>query len=216
MVLAGDAAHVHSPVGGLGMNAGIQDAHNLAWKLAAALQGGELYRLLDSYDVERREAVVDHVSRYTDVLTRMFLQAPSAVRVAAFLLLRCGLSIAPVRRAMLRRITMIGFGYGKSPLLDRRDRSAGRRLPNPVLHGPEGDEVRLYDLMPNAPAVLRIGATDGAAIGSLRLRVIHIGPGGFTDRSGLLRRMLGGRDGWILVRPDLHVAWARLDAAISR
>jgi 2-polyprenyl-6-methoxyphenol hydroxylase-like FAD-dependent oxidoreductase len=46
VLLAGDAAHVHSPVGGLGMNAGIQDAANLAWKLAYALRGGDQERLL--------------------------------------------------------------------------------------------------------------------------------------------------------------------------
>lgn len=209
VILAGDAAHVHSPVGALGMNAGIQDAHNLAWKLATALRGGEVERLLDSYDVERREAVVEGVSTYADVLTRVFLQVPSVVRGAVFLLLRLGLSVAPLRRSMLRRSTMIGFGYGKSPLLDRRDRAAGRRLPNPVLRGPDGNEVRLYDLAPYVPVALRIGKAGEAGTGSSAVHVIRIGPGGFVDRSGMLRELLGGEDGWILVRPDLHVAWAR-------
>jgi 2-polyprenyl-6-methoxyphenol hydroxylase-like FAD-dependent oxidoreductase len=54
VLLAGDAAHVHSPASGFGMNAGIQDAHNLAWKLAECLRGGDRERLLDSYEVERR------------------------------------------------------------------------------------------------------------------------------------------------------------------
>lgn len=54
VVLAGDAAHVHSPVGGQGMNAGLQDAHDLAWRLAAALEGADADRLLDAYEVERR------------------------------------------------------------------------------------------------------------------------------------------------------------------
>ena len=52
--LAGDAAHIHSPAGGQGMNTGIQDAHNLAWKLAAVLKGWAAPALLDTYDAERR------------------------------------------------------------------------------------------------------------------------------------------------------------------
>jgi 2-polyprenyl-6-methoxyphenol hydroxylase-like FAD-dependent oxidoreductase len=55
------------------MNGGIQDAHNLAWKLAGALRGGDVDRLLDSYEVERREVVVGNISRYTDLVTRVFL-----------------------------------------------------------------------------------------------------------------------------------------------
>ena len=66
-----DDAHLHSPAGGQGMNAGMHDAHNLAWKLAAALGGADAERLLDSYDVERRAVVVGSVTRYTDALTRI-------------------------------------------------------------------------------------------------------------------------------------------------
>ncbi|MDZ5696107.1 FAD-dependent monooxygenase [Chelativorans sp. M5D2P16] len=154
VLLAGDAAHVHSPVGGLGMNAGIQDAHNLAWKLATALQRGDVDRLLDSYDVERRAVVVEDVSTYTDVLTRLFLQVPSTVRAAAFLFLRLWLSFSGPRKLMIRRATMIGLGYEESPLLVRQDRAAGVRLPNPILRCPEGNRTRLYDLLPNAPVVL--------------------------------------------------------------
>lgn len=179
VVLVGDAAHVHSPVGALGMNAGIQDAHNLAWKLATALRGGDLERLLDSYDVERRDVVVENVSTYADKLTRAFLQAPSVARAAMFLLVRLGIAFAPVHKSMLRRNTMTGFGYKKSPLLDRRDLAAGQRLPNPVLRDPDGKEVRLYDLMPNAPVVLHVGA-DGKPNSELPgVHVIRIGPGGY-------------------------------------
>ena len=53
MFLAGDAAHIHSPAGGQGMNTGIQDAHNLGWKLAAVANGASP-ALLDSYEAERR------------------------------------------------------------------------------------------------------------------------------------------------------------------
>ena len=210
VLLAGDAAHVHSPIGGQGMNAGIQDAHNLAWKLASAVRGGDAERLLDSYEVERRAVVIGNVSRYTDLLTRLFLQQPAFVRAAAFLLWRVGLAIPPVRRIGLRRTAMIDLGYPASPLLDPRERSAGVRLPNPTLHQGNGTTLRLYDLLPNGPVVLAVtegreGVGDELPVPN----VIRIGPSGYLDPSGLLRGLLGGRDGWILVRPDGHVAWAR-------
>jgi 2-polyprenyl-6-methoxyphenol hydroxylase-like FAD-dependent oxidoreductase len=209
VLLAGDAAHVHSPVGGLGMNAGIQDAHNLAWKLAAAADGGDVERLLDSYDIERRAVVVEDVSTYTDVLTRVFLQVPSPVRTAAFLLLRLWLAIRPFRKLMIRRATMIGLGYQRSPLLDNSDRVAGARLPNPMLRSSEGAKTRLYDLLPNAPAILDIAQERDFSLELPVRHVIRIGRGGYRDPSGMLRGLLDGKDGWILVRPDLHIAWAR-------
>ncbi|MBB5954359.1 2-polyprenyl-6-methoxyphenol hydroxylase-like FAD-dependent oxidoreductase [Saccharothrix tamanrassetensis] len=70
--LVGDAAHVHSPVGGLGMNVGIQDALNLAWKLASVLDGTAAEALLDTYDAERRpvaEGTLAFTERVTEVTT---------------------------------------------------------------------------------------------------------------------------------------------------
>lgn len=209
VLLAGDAAHVHSPVGGQGMNAGIQDAHNLAWKLARTLRGGDRERLLDSYDVERRAVVVGSVTPYTDVMTRLFLQVPQIARAGAFFLLRAALTIPRFRRMSLRRTAMIDLDHGASPLLDPQERSAGVRLPNPLLRSPDGTEVRLYNLLPVGPVIL-IVADEGDAGGDLPVEAaIRIGPGGYVDPSGLLQGLLGRSDGWILVRPDTHVAWAR-------
>ena len=59
--LAGDAAHIHPPVGGQGMNTGLQDAHNLAWKLALAARGAAGDALLESYEAERRPVGLDVV-----------------------------------------------------------------------------------------------------------------------------------------------------------
>ena len=70
--LAGDAAHVHSPVGAQGMNTGLQDAHNLGWKLAAVLAGEAPEALLDSYDAERVPAAEENIlnsTRSTDFIT---------------------------------------------------------------------------------------------------------------------------------------------------
>src|ERR1700751_4109747 len=90
VLLAGDAAHINSPAGGQGMNSGIQDAHNLAWKLARILAGADAEALLASYEVERREAVIKNVDRYTDFLTRFGLLAPGFVQKAIGALLRGG------------------------------------------------------------------------------------------------------------------------------
>ncbi|MFI5619687.1 FAD-dependent monooxygenase [Streptomyces sp. NPDC051567] len=79
--LAGDAAHVHSPAGGQGMNNGLQDAHNLAWKLAAVIRGDSPSSLLSSYGEERAE-VTRQIVRDTDLQTRAWV-VKSKVTVAA-------------------------------------------------------------------------------------------------------------------------------------
>jgi 2-polyprenyl-6-methoxyphenol hydroxylase-like FAD-dependent oxidoreductase len=210
VLLAGDAAHVHSPVGGLGMNGGIQDAHNLAWKLAFALRGGDVDRLLDSYEVERKAVIVGSVSRYTDLITRTFRDAPAAVRAGAFALLRLLLRSRRIRVRNQRRTAMLDLDYpAPSPLLHSGERAAGVRLPNPRLQSSDGSWVRLYDLLPNAPVIIEVNGTGGAGAALPVPHVIRIGDGGYLEPAGLLRGLLEAERGWILVRPDAHVAWAR-------
>lgn len=221
VLLAGDAAHVHSPVGAMGMNAGIQDAGNLAWKLAAALRGGDVERLMESYHVERQAMVVGQVSEYTDLITRYVIQSPGRARSGIFRLLRTVLKAGPLRRRMAGRTMMVDLRCPASPILDPSERAAGRRLPNPLLRGPLGGTVRLHDLLPLGPALVEVtgrGRFPGHAHG---LPLVRIGPQDHADPSGALRRVLGGRDGWILVRPDQHIAWARrswagMEQAIQR
>lgn len=205
ILLAGDAAHIHSPAGGLGMNGGIQDAHNLAWKLAFALRGGDVERLLDSYEVERRAAIVEDVSRYADLITRSFLDSPAPLRRAAFAIGSALLRNPLFRRRALRRTAMLNVGYDDSPLLDPRRPAAGARLPNPLLTSPEGTRVRLYEILPNGPAVLRLGPDDGSGNVDVGATIIRIGPGAYDDPAESLRRGLGTDGGWVLVRPDAHV-----------
>jgi 2-polyprenyl-6-methoxyphenol hydroxylase-like FAD-dependent oxidoreductase len=208
VLLAGDAAHIHSPAGGLGMNAGVQDAHNLAWKLAAAHRGGDADRLLDSYDVERRAVVAQDVSRYSDFITRAVLQTPRVIRKVGFVLWRWALGIPPLRLAAVRRATMIDLDYPASPLLDPDARAAGVRLPNVAVRGPDGAEVRLYDLLGYDATLIVLGRRPDRAAPPGVGRVVHIGPGGHADPTGYLERLAGGDSGWILVRPDAHVVAA--------
>jgi hypothetical protein len=170
VLLAGDAAHINSPAGGMGMNSGIQDAHNLAWKLARTIRGGDGEALLASYEEERREAVLTNVDRYTDLLTRAVLLAPPLVRTVSLAVGR----IAARRRRLLRRIgprfAMLDTRYRSSRLISGSGRWLGARAPDGVLtraHDPEltrvpGDvpgtgeegQLRLLDLASREAALL--------------------------------------------------------------
>src|SRR5262249_57494032 len=81
-LLAGDAAHVHSPFGGLGMNTGIQDAYNLGWKLALVARGLAPQSLLDTYERERRAVAEDviKVTRQATEHVELFRELPAAER----------------------------------------------------------------------------------------------------------------------------------------
>lgn len=114
--LAGDAAHVHSPAGGQGMNTGIQDAHNLAWKLALFAAGRSPESLLDSYHAER-EPIARAVLRMTDRLTRLAtLENPLAQR-ARNLLLSWLAGIGPVERRLVGDIAELNIDYRRSPVV---------------------------------------------------------------------------------------------------
>lgn len=225
VVLAGDAAHINSPAGGQGMNAGIQDAHNLAWKLASALDGGDVETLLDSYDAERRAAVQENVERYTDLLTRLaFLTGPLVRR-----LLVPAVTAAARQPFLLRQVTpragMLDTRYRRSPILVGTDRLVGRRAPDGDLEDADGRRLRLLDLAALRPALLLfddgrlpgwrpadvqdvLGDVGGVAV----VRVVHAAA---VPRGGDVRDVSGRvwRD-WratgqmcALVRPDGHVGW---------
>ena len=97
--LAGDAAHIHSPAGGQGMNTGMQDAINLAWKLAMVVHGATAPGLLDSYSAERN-AVGDMVLRNAERLTDMATLANPASQAARNLALRILLGLHIVDKSM--------------------------------------------------------------------------------------------------------------------
>src|SRR5688500_1602461 len=114
--LAGDAAHINSPAGGQGMNSGIQDAHNLAWKLARAVAGGPAESLLASYEAERRPVIVGNVDRFTDLLTRGILLAPAPLRLGVLGAARAALKLPPLSARMLPRAGMLDTQYPDSTL----------------------------------------------------------------------------------------------------
>ncbi len=135
--LLGDAGHIHSPVGAQGMNTGIADAGNLAWKLAAVLQGRAAPALLDSYEPERIAFARRLVATTDRVFTLVTSPGPLArfvrTRIVPRLLPRLARSAA-FRRFMFRTVSQIGVQYRASPLSEGR---AGR------IHG--GDRLPWVD-----------------------------------------------------------------------
>lgn len=123
VLLAGDAAHVCSPIQGHGMNAGIQDAYNLGWKLALVLSGASSDALLDSYDAERRP-VAEAIGRSGEAAESRWVDQDSAV----MLKIMDRLATATGGRAAAVGLSEIGFTYEESPIISEAmapERSGG-------------------------------------------------------------------------------------------
>lgn len=168
--LAGDAAHVHIPAGGQGMNTGIQDAYNLAWKLAAVLRGAEP-ELLDSYQAERRPVAARVLADSTR--RGLILMAQGIVMAAAA---RFGSVGRRFWRWWGSRSTQLDLHYRGSVLSREAGDTggggvrAGDRVPDlRLVPSGAGREVRLFDLM-RGPHWTVLASGDGAADAVLRLR----------------------------------------------
>ncbi|MES2121377.1 MAG: FAD-dependent monooxygenase, partial [Chlamydiota bacterium] len=130
--LLGDAAHIHSPVGGQGLNTSVQDAFNLAWKIALVHQGIAPETLLDSYEQERlpiAKAVLESTSQATKVLTSGILKK------LLFPLLRPLISTPCVQKKLLTALSEIGIDYKKSPIICTSSRIRGG--PKPGMRAPD-------------------------------------------------------------------------------
>ena len=122
--LAGDAAHVHSPVGGQGMNTGIQDAFNLGWKLALAARDQAAPGLLDTYQAERHP-IARGVLRGTHLGTRLVLAQNPLMRAVRERAVPAIVSIPPIRRRILAAVSQLSIGYrGSSLSVDADDRAS--------------------------------------------------------------------------------------------
>jgi 2-polyprenyl-6-methoxyphenol hydroxylase-like FAD-dependent oxidoreductase len=133
VLLAGDAAHIHSPAAGQGMNTGMQDAFNLAWKLAAVVNGEAGDALLDSYQAERLP-VADQVITYTDRLTKAgtLSGAPRRIRDVVIRMLS---HVPAARRVMADNVEEVNVNYRNSPIavgsrIRRAKVAAGEHVPH--------------------------------------------------------------------------------------
>jgi 2-polyprenyl-6-methoxyphenol hydroxylase-like FAD-dependent oxidoreductase len=215
--LLGDAAHIHSPVGGQGMNTGIGDAVNLAWKLAAVLGERAEASLLDSYEPER----IAFARRLVATTDRAFIGVTSSSTTARLVRLRLVpllfpllFRFRPVRRLMFRTVSQTAVNYRGSSLSEGR---AG------ALHG--GD--RLPWVEPESPGT---GADNFMPLTSLDWQVHVYGEASDAIRNACDRRKLplhvfawrpamrrtGLRRGAVyLVRPDGYVALANAAAGAA-
>ncbi|MEV5975565.1 FAD-dependent monooxygenase [Streptomyces sp. NPDC052114] len=184
--LAGDAAHVHSPAGGQGMNTGLQDAANLSWKLVAALEGRAPRGLLDTYQAERHP-VGRAVLRSSGGLIRLAMARRPWTRAARAGLVALVGRVPALRAGVAGRITGIGVAY---PAPKGAHRLTGRRVPDVALQ-----EGRLHEVLRAGEFVLV--APDGEKLPAGRAVPAH---------------WASGRRTTVLVRPDGYVAWAAEDA----
>lgn len=113
--LVGDAAHVHSPAGGQGLNTGMQDAFNLAWKLALVIRKTCPERLLDSYSPER-SAIGDQVLKLAGRLTAVGTMRNPVAQTLRNLAGHLMLGLSPVQHAFADTMTEVSIGYPDSPL----------------------------------------------------------------------------------------------------
>jgi 2-polyprenyl-6-methoxyphenol hydroxylase-like FAD-dependent oxidoreductase len=186
VLLAGDAAHIHPPIGGQGLNLGVQDAFNLGWKLAAEVNGWAPEGLLDSYHTERQPvaaAVLDSTRAQAELMS--LEPGPQAVRR----LLAELMDFEDVNRYLIERITAIGvrydFGEGNELL--------GRRMRDVRL-----ERGRLYELM-HAGRGLLLDQTGRLSVAGWEDRVDHV-----VDVVAASEELdVPG----VLLRPDGHVAW---------
>jgi len=199
VLLAGDAAHVHSPVGGQGLNTGVQDAVNLGWKLAQVVKGTSPEGLLDSYHAERHP-VAARVVRTT--MAQVALQRTDDRTEALGDIVLELLGMEEPRKRIAAEMSGLGIHYD----LGEGHPLVGRRMPDLDLVMADGP-MRVFTLLQNArPLLLNLGA-----------------PGGFditpwADRVQLIDAAYAG--GWelpaigavdapaaVLIRPDGYVAW---------
>lgn len=204
--LLGDAAHVHSPVGGQGMNTGIGDASNLAWKLADVIHGQADVRLLDSYAVERQAFARQLLATTDQAFKRMTARTAMGRMFRSNLmptLLPLIAGAAPTRRTAFRVVSQLAIAYHKSPLSAG---GAGRvrggdRLP--LLELERGDNFETLKALDWQIQVYgRVKAKTEAAAAELGLTLNRFRFDKPAERAGFMK------DALYLVRPDGYVAFA--------
>lgn len=187
VLLAGDAAHTHSPIGGQGMNTGIGDAENLAWKLGLVVRGLAGTELLDTYGAERRPLAAD-VLRNTTANTRLLLGETALTRFLRDRVVVPLLGRPFVQRRATRVASQLWVTYRKGPL---GGRGLGHRVPDGEYHRVDGTPVRLHAAL--GPAWALIGGSTALWFEARRAL-------------GEVAHLQGDGDA-LLVRPDAHVAW---------
>ncbi len=214
VLMAGDAAHIHLPAGGLGMNTSIQDSVNLGWKLAAVVHGWAPADLLDTYHSERH-AVGQRLLMNTQAQGLLFLSGAEVQPMRD--LMKELMKYDVVSKHLVGMVSGLEVHYdmgpGEHPLL-------GKRMPNRELMRASGP-VRTYELLHNGRGLL-LDLADDAPLRELAA--------GWADRVDVVTAQLSKVDSEdpladaeiVLVRPDGYIAWAypgavdKVDVALAR
>ncbi|MCK1797896.1 rifampin monooxygenase [Streptomyces sp. XM4193] len=192
VLLAGDAAHIHPPAGGQGLNLGLQDAFNLGWKLAATVGGWAPDGLLDTYESERRPVAADVLDN-TRAQTLLMSTGPGALALRA--LMSRLMEFDEVNRHLIEMVTALSTRYD----IDGGHELVGRRLKDiPLKAG------RLYGQL-HAGRGLLLDQTGRLSAAGWHSRVDQL-----ADTSEELDAPA------VLLRPDGHVAWVGEDQAELR
>jgi len=199
VLIAGDAAHIHYPAGGQGLNTGVQDAVNLGWKLAQVVRGQSPATLLDTYETERHP-VAARVLRYTLAAVALGRTDDRSRALGSIVAELLGLDQARRLVGGMMSELDIAYDFGAGhPLL-------GRRVPDLDLVGGDGP-MQLYALLRDAkPVLLNLGppaSLDSVAWGG-RVRLVEAR---YEGRWELPVVGVVTAPGAVLIRPDGHVAW---------
>jgi FAD binding domain len=187
MFIAGDAAHIHSPFGGQGMNTGLQDVWNLVWKLDLFLRGRGNERLLDSYSAERLP-VIKSVIETTDFLTKIMGTPNKVAQVLRNTVIPMVSRLAPFQHAFVQRLSELGIAYPGSPIVE----GPGKRHLEDSIRGGEGIRSRFLLLLSKQ--------TEPSTAEAARALVESL-----VDVVDLRHTQ---NDAIMLVRPDGYVAYA--------
>jgi 2-polyprenyl-6-methoxyphenol hydroxylase-like FAD-dependent oxidoreductase len=185
--IAGDAAHIHSPFGGQGMNTGLHDIWNLVWKLDLAVRGHATESLLDSYSAERRP-VIKSVIETTDLLTKAMGTPSKLAQALRDTLIPPVSRLAPVQHAFVNRLSGLGIDYHGSPIIE----GAGKRFFDDSLRGGKGIGSRFLLVGSNHEDAQSKEATLQFA----------------RSLSNVVELRFENRDDTALVRPDGYVAYS--------
>jgi 2-polyprenyl-6-methoxyphenol hydroxylase-like FAD-dependent oxidoreductase len=187
MFVAGDAAHIHSPFGGQGMNTGLQDVWNLAWKLDLAVNGRATAQLLDSYTAERLP-VIKQVIETTHFLTRAMGTPNRFAQAIRDTVIPMVSRLAPFQHAFVQRLSELGIDYHGSPIVE----GAGKRYFDDSLRGGDGIRSRF---------VLFCGDDEDAVFKEAAGQLV-------ASRPDVLELRAGPASELTLVRPDGYIAFS--------
>jgi 2-polyprenyl-6-methoxyphenol hydroxylase-like FAD-dependent oxidoreductase len=222
--LLGDAAHIHSPVGGQGMNMGIQDAFNLGWKLSLVLRNGANPQLLDSYEAERKP-VDEAVIRQTDRATRVVSLHGTVARFIRDHMMSLLTQIPAVAETLGEGLSGLAINYRHSPIIEehaagRAGPAAGDRAPDAPLVAAKGQaSLRLYNLFAEHRHILLLLGNDPEALPPTMPRfpdsvfaVYRIVPpgtsgGDYVDCESVVAKRYGSTPIAYLIRPDGYVGF---------